>query len=243
MKVLGSTHSIGATPEADVEQRIAQAWSAFWRLRPLLCNRTADRLKRLRLLHKAIPSTLLWGACTWNPSTHILQRLQSTQREMERKVLQLARRPEELRSEYFERAARVGENLAGRLRVRPWATIFLERYWSMAEIVANRPLESPDARLLAMKGPLWRHTLRGAAESARQAHQGHQGRVHPWRWDWWLDHFHTYQRQGECWALAADHDRGVWQASLDDWLGFRLQGFQHEPRGAHGGRGGVGSSP
>ena len=68
------------------------------------------------------------------------------------------------------------------------------------------PPESPDARLLAMKGPAWRHSLR-MEPAARDRHQGHVGRVYARRWDWWLDHFHRAELGG-----SAGRSRQNWIA-------------------------------
>ena len=178
---------------------------------------------------------------TWGPAADVLNKIRTTQRDMERRALQVPRHENELRSEYFQRCARISEALAAKAGFTQWATLYLKRFWKFVQVAASRPPDAPDTKILNAKGALWRHTL-GALSNSRKL-QGHTGRWGMWRWDWWLDRFFSARYPTECWATAAAPDQPRWDELENEFIQFRLQGWERQPQSQHGGHArGLGAS-
>ncbi|KAJ4437180.1 hypothetical protein ANN_17315 [Periplaneta americana] len=99
---LGQNLSFSRNSEKEIKRRISMAWKKFWSLKFILTDKFQKLSLKVETLEKCILPVLLYGCQTWSLTSKQRRTLQTCQRSMERKILQLSLknkvRNEELRN-------------------------------------------------------------------------------------------------------------------------------------------------
>ena len=127
------------------------------------------------------------------------------------------------------RVARLADELSTEDSLEPWWRIQLRRHWRFAQLLAFRPASSPEAQALAVRGARWRATIRAMARTHRDRSQGH-GRRGRWpHWNYYVKSFLAQRPSASTlstWEDTALEDGGAWENAEDDFLRWRLHGWE-----------------
>ncbi|KAJ4440667.1 hypothetical protein ANN_08814 [Periplaneta americana] len=89
---LGQNLSFSSNSEKEIKRRISMAWKKFWSLKFILTNKFQKLSLKIETLEKCVLPVLLYGCQTWSLTSKQKHMLQTCQRSMERKILQLSLR-------------------------------------------------------------------------------------------------------------------------------------------------------
>ncbi|KAJ4437195.1 hypothetical protein ANN_17330 [Periplaneta americana] len=89
---LGQNLSFSSNSEKEIKRRISMAWKKFWSLKFILTDKFQKLSLKVETLEKCVLPVLLYGCQTWSLTSKQRRMLQTSQRSMERKILQLSLR-------------------------------------------------------------------------------------------------------------------------------------------------------
>ena len=89
-KYLGQTLKMEDTTKEEVMLRVKAGWMNFGRYKHMLTDKNIPMSLRRRLFNQCILTTMTYGSETWSLTKELEQKLVTTQRAMERKMLQLS---------------------------------------------------------------------------------------------------------------------------------------------------------
>lgn len=84
---LGQRVSFDGSAKREVQRRIRAGWCAFLRYEEIFCCRKIDMKAKRKLYHSCVLPALLYGAETWSLKTTDYDKLATTQRKMERRMV------------------------------------------------------------------------------------------------------------------------------------------------------------
>jgi len=87
---LGSHITLPLSPREEVEMRIRSAWGAWSKISTLMRNPNVTLSLKRKTFEACITSSVLYGCETWNTRASDVERLSTTQRKMERRMLNLS---------------------------------------------------------------------------------------------------------------------------------------------------------
>ena len=177
-KFLGTIFTLDNQYTAEIRNRIAAAWAAFWRLRRWLMHRKANRTQRLELWRVSVRPTLFWASGSWRLSRAILQEIRVLERRMFRKVFMPPRVFGENAWDFLFRSARLLEKWLRNSEALGWVTYSKLQTWRWAGHLGRLEGSRLAKKILLSEGANWRALLRAAG-----AGQQHNYRSwHP-RWE------------------------------------------------------------
>ena len=88
-KYLGQTVMLDDHTREEVMIRIKAGWSCFGRFKDILCDTRLPMSIRRRMYNQCIIPTMTYGAETWTTTKQLEQKLKTTQRAMERRMLNI----------------------------------------------------------------------------------------------------------------------------------------------------------
>ena len=91
-KYLGQTLKMEDTTKEEVLLRIKSGWMNFGKYKHMLIDQTIPMSLRKRLFNQCVLSTITYGSETWSLTKELEQKLITTQRAMERKMMNLSLR-------------------------------------------------------------------------------------------------------------------------------------------------------
>ena len=94
-KYLGTQLTFHCPNATEVESRISAAWKRFHAMKGELTNRKYSLKSRIRLFHGAVTPMALYASGTWTMKVELEHRLQKTQRQMLRMILNTPRRKQQ----------------------------------------------------------------------------------------------------------------------------------------------------
>lgn len=77
------------TLRGELSRRKQSAWSAFWKLQDILLNRTISQKTKTHIYNTHVLPAMLYAAETWTTTKRDEESLLTTQRAMERKMLNI----------------------------------------------------------------------------------------------------------------------------------------------------------
>ena len=84
---LGQNISFQARQEQEILRRTQNAWKSFWKLKPYLTSRGIEMKNKKRLFDMCILPVLTYGSQTWSLTRSQENKLRTTQRAMERRMI------------------------------------------------------------------------------------------------------------------------------------------------------------
>ena len=168
-KYLGRKLNFSDPHRTEVESRIASAWKKFFVQKQELTSKTYSLNDRLRLFHGTVTPTVLYGCEAWTMTVELENRLQRTQRQMLRMIIQSPRRRIIAQSdtdssdttnqtsdeipptdevtlepwqEWISRCTHEAESRMKKLKLEDWKTIQRRRKWKWAHKVAMSTQDS-----------------------------------------------------------------------------------------------------
>jgi hypothetical protein len=91
-KYLGQTLKMDNTTEEEILTRIKAGWRSFGMHKHILTDKDIPMSLRSRVFNQCVLTTIVYGAETWSTTKEMEQKLITTQRAMERKMLNLSLR-------------------------------------------------------------------------------------------------------------------------------------------------------
>ena len=203
----------GGTPAA-MEYRLTAANAHFWaRKAQLTCRRISLRARLLRL-SATVMASLLWGAGGWLLSVACLNRLETFELSLLRRVVQVPRLVFENWVDYLKRIACVARDLLQKWGIDSLAVRVLTRIHVWSGHLVRLPATSPQARALKFRNEeSWAHAqelgnLWGPLNKSNWRHS-RPGRFSRWE--------HQLIRVLQNWAQKA-LDRTNWRLTLYTFL-------------------------
>lgn len=89
-KYLGQNIKMKDCTYEEVMKRIKSGWSCFGRHKDILCDKRIPMIWRKKVFNQCVLSTMTYGAETWTTTKYLENKLQTAQRAMERKMLQIS---------------------------------------------------------------------------------------------------------------------------------------------------------
>ena len=84
---LGQNISFQTRQEQEILRRTQNAWKSYWKLKPYLTSRGIEMKNKKRLFDMCILPVLTYGAQTWSLTRSQENKLRTTQRAMERRMM------------------------------------------------------------------------------------------------------------------------------------------------------------
>ena len=131
-KYLGRKLSVDEHHHAELKNRLAMGWAAFFKLKGALCNRQIPIKDRIALFEASVSPCVLYACGSWTMTTDMLQKLRSTRRRMLRWMIKPARKMDEEWPHYIQRATHICEDLAFWHGSNDWATLQQKRKCNLA---------------------------------------------------------------------------------------------------------------
>ncbi|MEL7307279.1 MAG: reverse transcriptase family protein, partial [Pseudomonadota bacterium] len=103
---LGQLVSFENRQDKEIGRRLQNAWKAFWKLRKYLTTKNIEMQHRRRLFDMCILPVMTYGSPTWSLTKRQQERLNVTQRAMERRMLGITRK-DKVRNEEIRRRTKV----------------------------------------------------------------------------------------------------------------------------------------
>lgn len=128
--------------EDEIERRTNIAWKKFWSFREILKGDYSINLKKT-VLDTCILPCLLYGCQTWVYTTRAKQRITTTQRAMERSILNI-RKIQKVRSKVIRQKTKMTDALTQALKLKwQWAGHVLrytDTWWTVNTTIWKRPI-------------------------------------------------------------------------------------------------------
>ena len=214
-QVLGTKYTLCGGVGAEFDNRIAAGWAEFYSILPLLRKKHTSCKKRLRLFNAVVGRSILWACESWTLTAKQKQTLKSAQRNMLRRFLAPARKPEEGWVEWVQRATHAVEHFARGANVKSWVEDFLVSKWKWAGHVARMRSDSLPLKATVSKDADWRSyqtpNTPGFSSRIRRARRG--------RWQRWEDEVYGFYSN---WTQVAK-DREQWQCMERRFVYSRLK--------------------
>ena len=119
-KYLGRKLSVDNFHDAELDNRLAMGWAAFFKLKGALCNRQIPLKDRLRLFESTVTPCVLYACGTWTMTSDKHHRLRCTWRRMLRWMIRPSRAENEEWPNYIKRSTHTCEALASRHGCHDW---------------------------------------------------------------------------------------------------------------------------
>ena len=113
-KYLGRKLSVDEFREAELDNRLAMGWAAFFKLKGALCDRQVPIRDRMKLFESSVAPCVLYACGTWTMTAEMVSKLRSTRRRMLRWMIKLARGKVEEWPDHIRRATHMCEDIAFR---------------------------------------------------------------------------------------------------------------------------------
>ena len=136
-RYLGRKLSITEFHETEFTNRLASAWSAFFKFKVCLCCRKVPLNYRMKLFECCVTPCALYSCGTWALTADMERKLRSTRRKMIRWIVCVPRRVDEDWVTYIQRATRKSDELAEKCSITDWIVLYRQRKWRLAEKAAN----------------------------------------------------------------------------------------------------------
>ena len=198
--------------------RISAAWGKFHQLWPALGKRDSSLNKRLKLFDMTVTQTALWGNESWNLTQKEKRRLKSTFHNMIRRIVGVARSPEEPWLDWIKRSTRKACKEAREVGIRFW----LQRHISDKFRWAGHVVRMEPTRL-ARRATEWRDNEWWQEEVETFAHMRVK-RPKRTKWFRWEDDLRRYalQKRWRCWKEEARKRDAAGKAS---WWHSHVEDF------------------
>ncbi|XP_072051533.1 uncharacterized protein [Amphiura filiformis] len=109
-KYLGQTVKLEDNTREEVLIRIKAGWSCFGRYKDILCDKKLSMILRKRVFNQCVLPTMTYGCETWTTTKYLEQKLITTQRAMERRMLNITIR-DKIRNTYIRNKTKVKDIL------------------------------------------------------------------------------------------------------------------------------------
>ena len=119
-KVLGTRITLVGRTSAEFNIRMSAAWGKFHQLWPALGKQNASLIKRLKLFDMTVTQTALWCNESWNLTQKEKRRLKTTFHNMIRRIVGVARSPDEPWLDWIKRSTRQACREAKTVGIRFW---------------------------------------------------------------------------------------------------------------------------
>ena len=136
-RYLGRKLSITEFHEIEFKNRLASAWSAFFKFKACLCCRKVPLNYRMKLFECCVTPCALYSCGTWALSAEMVRKLRSTRRKMIRWIVGVPRHIDEDWVAFIQRATHRSEQLAESYGSTDWVLLYRQRKWKLAEKAAN----------------------------------------------------------------------------------------------------------
>ena len=137
-KYLGRRICFSGGHQAELQNRISSAWTAFHTHKGELCNNNYCMKIRIKLFHAVVTPTVLYGCPAWALTKAAEQQLKTQRRKMLRYVFRIFRRPStETWVEYLSRSASTIDGLTNTHPMIDWVTESRRRKWRFAGKLAR----------------------------------------------------------------------------------------------------------
>ena len=216
-KAVGAQIGFDNVFEAELNNRIARTWRAFYKYKDILCCRAAAWKDRFQLLSSLVANSLFWCAGSWNLTARQVSKLGGLQQSILHKMVALRRRPEEDDETFMIRLNSKIKRLKQSHSFEEWPRTYHRKVFKWAGHVARMASYDPQRtthRILQHKCWQW---IRRVA-SSNNGNQLHGRRLRVWRWE---APFYRYHKD-ESWQQIAQ-DRGSWDQHLDDFVDMRCR--------------------
>ena len=212
-KVLGTQFTLEGGTSAELEARLAAAWSKFYSLKSVLCRKTASISKRLRLLHNTVGPTLLWCAESWSVSKKERLQIKTLQNAMLRRIVPCSRAYEEPWVDWLRRHTHKARAHLDAARLPCWYELSWRRKWAWAGTLTQMPQQSWPRKLTFWRDVEWQHDEKG--EASRPKHR-QRGRPVRWEDDIWA---YIDAKELGSWAELASTPM-LWNAHANGFLDY-----------------------
>ena len=203
----------GGTPAA-LEYRLTAANAHFWaRKSQLTCKRISLRARLLRL-YTTVMASLLWGAGGWLLSVSCLNRIETFELSLLRRVIQVPRLVTENWVDYLKRSANVARGLLQKWGIDCLAVRVLTRIHGWSGHLVRLPATSPQARALKFRNEEWWAHTQELGNSWDPLNRSGWRHSRPGRFSRWE---HQLTRVLRNWAQTA-LDRSSWRLTLYTFL-------------------------
>ena len=131
-KYLGRKLSVDDYHHAELKNRLAMGWAAFFKLKGALCNRHVPIKDRIALFQASVSPCVLYACATWTVTATMVRKLRCTQRRMLRWMIPTARKPDEPWPEYIQRSTHLAEDFAFSCGAADWTSLQRKRKCNLA---------------------------------------------------------------------------------------------------------------
>ena len=131
-KYLGSKFSVEDFRQAELSNRLAMGWAAFFKLKGALCDRQIPIKDRMKLFESSVTPCVLYACGCWTMTSEMFCRLRSTRRRMLRWMIKPARGMDEEWPNYIRRATHLCEDIASQHGSKAWGELQHERKRTLA---------------------------------------------------------------------------------------------------------------
>ena len=225
MNILGSLVTGAGKSAADIDNRVAKSWAAFWAQKQIFLNKHVDAATRIRALNILILPVLLYSAGSWTPTKADLSKLALLHMKLCKRILMSKLQPEESWVDYQMRMSHRVRAIWRMLSIKQWDHVCLERIhcWAghLARFDTYDPLRLP-AVLSKYRDSQFLATKKAQSCDGRHLFRGHCRPA--WRWEQHLYLFYN----GACkqfgtptWRIHASN-RQAWEMSRPKWVSWRL---------------------
>ena len=225
MRILGAFVQGSGKSNADIDARIANAWSAFWAQREIFLNRHVDVSVRIKALDVLVQPVLLYAAGSWTPTRADLGRIFQVHMRMCKKILRSQKRPGEEWVDFQIRTSSRIRKIWFKCSLQAWDHACLQRIHSWAGHVARYEAYDPlrwTSVLSRYRDSEYINVCRAQSSDGRHLNRGHARPV--WRWE---QHFCLYYKRSQpnfgypTWRRKAS-DEEAWRKSGLKWAQWRL---------------------
>ncbi|CAH2090098.1 unnamed protein product [Euphydryas editha] len=130
---LGKQVSFNVNSNLEVKRRITLTWKKFWSLKEILKGNYSLHMKKI-VMDTSIMPCLLYGCQTWVFTKEIKQKIEKTQKAMERSILRI-RKIHKVRSEVIRKKTKFTDALKHALTIKwQWAghiARYTDRRWTI----------------------------------------------------------------------------------------------------------------
>ena len=127
--------------EEEIERRISITWKKFWSLKEILKGNYDLSMKKI-VLDTCLLPCLLYGCQTWAYTKKVKQKIRTTQRSMERSILQI-RKIQKIRSDTIRQKTKITDALTQALKLKwQWAghiTRLIDNRWTIQTTIWKGP--------------------------------------------------------------------------------------------------------